>query len=110
MAVRSWLGVALGVALALAVPIAYRVLAELILNGIVRLDRSGAFVQVIHTFETSVLVTLVLGLVGIRIAGRAAGLTSTLGWGLVVILGVPVLLGFWFICFATFGGSIGSPL
>ncbi|MES2208775.1 MAG: hypothetical protein V4515_01140 [Chloroflexota bacterium] len=106
---RSWRGVVIGACIALVLPISYRVLAALVEAGLVQFERTDAVFGVIWNVELSAIVAILLGLLGLRIVGRATGIRNSIAWFALVIVGLPVLLVAWFIGFATFGGAMGSP-
>lgn len=107
---KSSCGVVVGALIALVVPISYRVPAGLFETGMVHFERTDAIFGVIWNAELSAIVEVRLGLLGLRIVGRAAGIRNSIAWFALVIVGLPVLLVAWFIGFATFGGAMGSPL
>jgi hypothetical protein len=53
---------------------------------------------------------LVLGPLGIWLAGRAAGLRGTAPWAIVVLVLTPLLAIFWLLGLLTLGGALGSGL
>jgi hypothetical protein len=106
MAVRSWGGVIAGAAVALVVPISYRIFAQLLEAGVVRVEREGPIMQ---TLTTIALTELLLGPIGVAIAGRALGLRSPVAWLVLFVVTIPVLAVVWFICFATLSGALGRP-
>jgi hypothetical protein len=107
MTVRSWLGVIVGVVVALVVPISYRIFAQLLEDGIVSVEREGS---IMGTLTTIAMTELVLGPLGIAIAGRSLGLRSAFAWFILVVVTVPALAVTWLICFLTLSGALGRPL
>ena len=107
MTVRSWGGVIAGTAVALLVPISYRLFAQLLEDGIVHVEREGSIMQ---TLTTIALTELLLGPIGVAIAGRALGLRNPVAWLVLFGLTIPVLAVAWLICVATLSGALGRPL
>jgi hypothetical protein len=107
MTVRSWGGVIAGVVVALLVPISYRVFAQLLEAGVVRVEREGSIMQ---TLTTIAFTELLLGPIGVAIAGRALGLRSPVAWLVLFGLTIPVLAVVWLICFLTLSGALGRPI
>lgn len=107
MTLRSGLLVILGAVVALLVPVTFRIYAQLLEDGIVVLVRDGSTMQ---TLTTIALTELLLGPLGIAIAGKGAGLRRASAWVVLIVVAVPALAVIWFICVATLSGAIGSPL
>ena len=105
MSVKTWPGVTGGAFVALVVPTAMLLAAKLIEGGIPLIERGPDTMQ---TLTNIALSELLLGPVGIAIAGKAAGL-GVLGWVLLIVVAVPVLAFVWFLCAATLSGALGSP-
>jgi hypothetical protein len=105
MTVKSWPGVIGGAFIALVLPTSMLLAAKLIEGGIPLIERGPDTMQTLTTVELS---ELLLGPVGIAIAGKAAGLRQ-IGWLLLVVVAIPVLAVFWFLGAATLSGALGSP-
>lgn len=99
-------GLILGVLIALAVPFSSLVVAFLWDNGMLALEPNGAFVQ---TLQAAAPWELILGPVGIVVAGRSAGLHGFLAWLGLIVIAVPVLAFVWFVGVAYLGGLAGEP-
>jgi hypothetical protein len=99
-------GIGVGVFIALVVPISYWVLAQLVENGIAPYDQTRALLGALGLLGWISL--LVLGPIGIVIAGRSAGVRGVAWLGLIVVA-VPVFAFVWFVCVATLSGALGNP-
>lgn len=102
---RSWPGVIGGAFVALVLPTAMLLTAKLIEGGLPLIERGPDTMQ---TLTNIALSELVLGPVGIAIAGKAAAL-GLLGWVILVVMAVPALAVYWFLGAATLSGALGSP-
>ncbi|MEO8230247.1 MAG: hypothetical protein ABI628_10865 [Chloroflexota bacterium] len=109
MAVRSWRGVMVGVVIALALPIVYLVVAQLVSSGILPFTRTGLFYEVFNSLGFNAAAGFVLAMVGIVTAGRAARLESPWAWLTLLVIALPLLAFAWFISYATLGGALGNP-
>jgi len=69
-------------------------------------DPDGA---VIGALQATALLEVLLGPIGIVVAGRAAGIQSRLAWFNLFVVGIPVLAWLWFIGVASVGGLAGEP-
>lgn len=107
MSVKAWGGVLVGVLIATIIPVAFRIFAQLLEDGVVQFVRDGSTMQ---TLTAIALGEVLLGPIGIVIAGRSAGLHGPGQWLASMIVAVPVLAFIWFICAATLSGALGSPL
>lgn len=107
MRIRAVLQVITGAVVALVVPVTFRIYAQLLEEGVVTLVRDGSTMSV---FTTIALTEVILGPLGIAIAGKGAGLRRASAWIVLVVVAVPVLALVWFVCIATLSGAIGSPL
>jgi hypothetical protein len=106
MTMRSRLGVIFGAFIALVVPVSFGIYAYLLGNGIVALEAEPSTMEAL----TSIALTeLLLGPIGIVIAGMAAGLRRMSAWVSLFVVAVPGLAIFWFICVATLSGALGNP-
>lgn len=102
--VRSWRGVAIGALIALIVPVFIIVLSLLVDIGALSGD------QVDVPWVIWVLVSeVVIGPIGIVVAGWSAGVRSMPGWTLLLISAVPLLAGVWLIAVLMYGGATGNP-
>jgi hypothetical protein len=108
MTVKSRGGLAVGVFIALVVPISYWVLALLVENGIAAYDQTHAL------FDGPLgligwISLFLLGPIGIVIAGWSAGVRGAPAWLALIVIAVPVFAFVWFVCVATLGGALGNP-
>ena len=99
-------GVIVGLILALALPLLNLLVAQLWERGIVTFDPDGA---VIGVLQGTFLWELLLGPLGIVVAGRSAGTRTPLEWFALFGVAIPVLLVLWFIGVASVGGLAGEP-
>ena len=99
-------GVVAGALIALAVPLVSLGVAYAWGHGFVTLEPNGPFVQAI---EGTAMWEIVLGPVGLVVAGRAARLNGVLPWLALFIIGLPVVGVLWFIGVAYLGGLAGEP-
>ncbi len=106
MTVKAWRGLVVGAFIALVVPISYWVLALLVENGIAPYDQTHSLLNLLGLISLS---EVLLGPIGILIAGRGAGLRGAIAWLALIIVGVPVLAFIWFLCVATLSGALGNP-
>jgi len=103
---RSGRGLLAGLFVALVVPISFLGLALLVQGGIAPYDGVHELMSVLSPIA---LTEVLLGPVGIVIAGRAVGLRGAPAWIAAVVLGIPVLGFIWFLCVATLSGTLGNP-
>ena len=102
--VRSWRGVALGGVIALVVPVFIFALSLLVNIGALSADQADV------PWVTWILVSeVVVGPIGIVIAGWSAGVRGMPGWVLLLITAVPLLAGVWLASALVYGGVTGSP-
>jgi hypothetical protein len=99
-------GTVVGVVLALAIPISNGVVAVLWSSGVLQLDPEGALVK---GLEAPGLAGLLLGPIGIVVAGWFAGVRTFTGWFVLIVLGIPLVTIFWFYAIASLGGLAGEP-
>ena len=52
---------------------------------------------------------ILLGPIGIVVAGWFAGVRTVIGWFALIILGIPLVTIFWFYAVASLGGLAGEP-
>lgn len=100
---------ALGALIALGLPVAYLALAFLVQSGAVDPERMGGFKEVINSLGLNAFAEVILALIGISTAGQAVRLTSPWAWLLLYVVAVPLVGFVWFLCYATLGGTLGSP-
>ena len=106
MSRRRIAGTVVGIALALAIPVSNGVVAVLWSSGVLQLDPEGAFVK---GLEAPGLAGILLGPIGIVVAGWFAGVRTFPGWFVLIILGIPLLSMLWFYAVASLGGLAGEP-
>lgn len=106
MTVKSRRGLVIGAFIALVVPISYWVLALLVENGIAPYDQMHSLLNLFGLISLS---ELLLGPIGIVIAGRSAGVRGAIAWLVLIIVGIPLLAVVWFLCVATLSGALGNP-
>jgi len=106
MTVKAWLGVAAGAFIALVVPISILVLARLAEAGIADPSQMHTVDLLLNRIVFS---GVLLGLIGIVIAGRSVGIRGVLGWLVLMIFTVPALAYLWLWSFLLFSQSIGEP-
>jgi hypothetical protein len=99
-------GTIIGIVLALAIPVSNGLVAILWSSGALQLDPEGA---VVKGLEAPGLAGVLLGPIGIVIAGWFAGVRSIAGWSLLILLGIPLLTLVWFYAIASLGGLAGEP-
>jgi hypothetical protein len=103
---RQAIGAIVGIVLALAIPVSNGVVAILWGSGALQLDPEGALVK---GLEAPGLAGILLGPIGIVIAGWFAGVRGFSGWFVLIILGIPLLTMVWFYAIASLGGLAGEP-
>ena len=103
---RKIAGTVVGVALALAIPVSNGVVAALWSTGVLQLDPEGALVK---GLEAPGLAGILLGPIGIVVAGWFAGVRTFPGWFVLIVLGIPLLTILWFYAIASLGGLAGEP-
>ena len=103
--VRSWRGVAVGLLIALLVPILCLALAWLLGSGVVPYDKLRALVL---PWFGLVLLEVVLGPIGTGLAFSSAGVRGAALVALIVVA-LPVLIVVWFLCLTTLSGAMGEP-
>jgi hypothetical protein len=59
--------------------------------------------------EAPGLAGILLGPIGIVVAGWFAGVRTFPGWFVLIILGIPLLTILWFYAIASLGGLAGEP-
>jgi hypothetical protein len=107
MAVKSWRGLGLGAFIALVVPASCLVLARLLELGIVSRDQVHPLVPLLDTilFPWGV----VLGPIGVVVAGTSAGIRGGFGWLVLMIVAVPPLASLWLAGVFAYSGATGRP-
>jgi len=103
---RRVAGTIVGIVLALAIPVSNGVVAALWSSGVLQLDPEGAFVK---SLEAPGLAGILLGPIGIVVAGWFAGVRTFSGWFALIILGIPLVTILWFYAIASLGGLAGEP-
>jgi hypothetical protein len=103
---RQIAGTVVGIVLALAVPVSNGVVAVLWSSGVVQLDPDGAFIK---GLEAPGLAGILVGPIGIVIAGWFAGARTFSTWFVLIVLGIPLLTILWFYAIASLGGLAGEP-
>ena len=86
-------------ALSLAIAIAWD-------RGLVELDPNGPFVQTIQRLGVPALLLAPIGLV---VLIWSIGVRHPLSWVSLLVMGLPMLALFWFLCVAYLGGLAGEP-
>ena len=105
MTVKSYRRVAAGVAVALVVPVFFGSLTVLIESGIVSFDK-----PIDWTPSTIIaFLEMILGPLGVVIAGRGAGVRGAVAWIVLLAVAIPVLFFVWFYSVAWFSGALGAP-
>jgi hypothetical protein len=99
-------GTIVGIVLAFAIPVSNGVVAVLWSSGAIQLDPEGAFVK---GLEAPGFGGILLGPIGIVVAGWFAGVRTVIGWFALIILGIPLVTIFWFHAVASLGGLAGEP-
>ncbi len=99
-------GTIVGIMLALAIPVSNGVVAVLWSSGVLQLDPEGALVK---SLEAPGLAGILLGPIGVVVAGWFAGVRTFSGWFVLITLGIPLGTIFWFYSIASLGGLAGEP-
>ncbi len=103
-AVKSWQGTAVGACIALVVPMAFFLLALLLKIGVVPSDQMHAPLLTLIMFSE-----VLLGPIGIVIAGWSAGVRGFVPWLFLIIVAAPLVGAVWIVSVLFFGGATGSP-
>lgn len=103
-AVKSWRGVAVGAFIALTVPVAFILLSLLLDVGVLPPDQMHA-----PLFTMIMFSEVLLGPVGLAVAGWSAGVRGVVAWVLLLITAIPLLSAVWVISALMFGGATDSP-
>jgi hypothetical protein len=106
LSARRRLGVIVGVAIALAIPASNGVVAWLWGGGLLQLDPDGPLV---HALEAPGLAGILLGPIGIVVAGWSGRVRSPATWFVLIILLIPTVTVVWFYAIASLGGLAGEP-
>ncbi len=108
MTVQSWRGLGVGAFIALVLPISYAVLGRLLEVGIVPRNQVHPFLPLLDSilFPYGVL----LGPIGVVVAGRSAGVRGAAGWLVLMIVTVPALACLWIFSILLYSGATGRPL
>ena len=105
MTATAYRQVAAGVGIALVVPALFASLAVLVERGIVSFNRPIDWTP----FTIMALSEIVLGPIGVAIAGRGAGVRGPIAWLVLFVVSMPVLLFVWFYSVAMVSGALGAP-
>jgi hypothetical protein len=107
MTVESWRGLGIGAFIALVVPASYLVLARLLEVGIVSRDQVDPLVPLLD----GILLPwgVLLGPIGVVVAGRSAGIRGAFGWIILIVLTVPALASLWLAGVFAYSGATGRP-
>jgi len=105
MTVRSYRQVAAGVVVALAVPVFFRLCTLLIEHGIMSIDE-----PIDWTPSTIIALSeIVLGPLGVVIAGRGAGVRGVIAWIVLLVVTIPILFLVWAFCVLMLSAALGAP-
>ena len=96
----------LGLLIALALPVANLIVANLWDRRIVIFDPDGA---VIGVLQGTFLLELFLGPLGLFVAGSSAGVRGFVQWSALLLMTVPPLALLWFLGVASVGLLAGEP-
>jgi hypothetical protein len=107
MAGRSRSGVAVGAFIALIVPVSFAVLAQLVVAGIAPYEEMHSLLNLFGFIGWVSL--LVLGPVGLAIAGWSVGIRGAMAWLAAIIVVLPLLVVVWFAGVASLSGALGNP-
>jgi hypothetical protein len=99
-------GLVAGIVLALAIPVSNGLVAFLWGNGVIRLDPDGDFVR---TLEAPGLAGILLGPIGIVVAGWFGGVRDALSWTALIVFAIPLVTMAWFFAVVWLGGLAGEP-
>ena len=104
---KFWRGLGIGAFIALVVPISNLVLARLVEAGIVPSDQVQTLVHPLDSilFPWGVL----LGPIGVVVAGKSAGVRGGCGWLVLIILTVPALASLWLYGALELSAATGNP-
>ena len=107
MVVQFWRGLGIGAFIALVVPTSNLVLAQLVEAGIMPSDQVQTLVHPLDSilFPWGVL----LGPIGVVVAGRSAGIRGASAWFVLMVVAVPVLTSLWLGSLLAFGSATGNP-
>ncbi len=103
---RSRVGFLFGAFIALIVPIACLVVGFLLNARLVHLNLDASGMVGVNVVE---LAEIVLGPVGIVIAGRSLGARGGLAWFVVIVLAAPVVALLWLVGRLYLSGAAGFP-
>lgn len=107
MTARPLLGLVAGAFVALALPLLYWILGLGLERDLLTEDQVRPLASVLTSVAPA---ELLLGPVGILLAGRSAGIRRTGGWVVVALTIAPVLAVVWLLGLLTLGGALGSGL
>ena len=100
-------GILAGAVVALALPLAYWVLGLGLERDLLIDDQVRQLAGVLTSIAPA---ELVLGPLGLLLAGRSAGIRGTAAWAVVVLVLAPALAVIWLLGLLTLGGALGSGL
>jgi hypothetical protein len=102
---KSYRQIAVGISLALLVPVLFWALTVLIDNGVVSFARpiDWAPLTIIALSE------IVLGPLGVVVAGRGAGVRGVIAWLVLLVVTMPVLFVIWLDYAMGLSGALGAP-
>ncbi|HEY5434707.1 MAG TPA: hypothetical protein VIK13_05700 [Candidatus Limnocylindrales bacterium] len=107
MTFESRRGVLVGAFIALFVPTSDLLLAQLVGSGIAPYEQTRSLLDVIGLLAWTSL--LLLGPIGIVVAGRSGGVRGAINWLVLLIVALPAYAVVWFVCVATVSGALGNP-
>lgn len=107
MAIRSRRGLVAGAAVALAVPVLSWVAGAMVRAGSVPVTSARPLLDAFGFLAWVALI--VLGPIGIAIAGRSAGIHDALSWVAWLIVLAPAFAVVWFAAVAQLSGALGNP-
>lgn len=117
MSMRFWLGVGAGAVLALALPAAIwivglslerlAVTAEDVRLRDIAIEQARPVTDVLSALVPA---ELLLGPLGVYIAGRSAGVRGATRWLVLIVATLPLLGGIWLLGTLTMNSALGSPL
>lgn len=117
MTIRSWLGAGAGILIALALPIATWIVA-LSLPGVaftaeqarlrdLAIEQARPVIDLLRTFT---LAEVILGPLGVFIAGRSFGIDGAARWLMLFVVTMPPLTIVWLLGLFTMFGAMGNSL
>jgi hypothetical protein len=95
-----------GLVLAYGIPALQIVVAQLWSSGVINPDPNGTLIQ---SLQSGSAWEVLLGPIGLAVAGRGARLRGPIAWILLFGLGIVVGAALWFVGAAYLGGLTGEP-